>query len=483
VRDAVAKLSRFPARPLLERPGWSGAHFALADGRVFSPPDSKQPIVLFPPDTTKCASAGTPKAWKKELCEALAGQHLCVFMMTIPFAPPLLSLTTRIDNFGFELVGEGGTGKSTLQQLMATVAGGAMPNAPGHYWVDCNTTANALEPTMMTHSDQVIIMDEQALFAGGATDKAWAKSMQELVFKLAAGTSKARFPRGRQSEHRLIYVMSSNKPLERILGGGDAAVAAAAADRLITLNMDDHRPHGVFDHVPNGWESASAFAEALKNAAANHYGLAFPRFIRPLVKRRARDEKKLRRRIAKYLEEFRRAAAADPNDGSALRVVDAFGICYAAGKLAQKFKILPARLDCLRAAVVSYSLHLDDRRWLHALPDRLRWLAREPDVIDLDRRLPRLSTADLYGVTAFLRTNRSGRREILFTQAARDRFFPDFDALKYEPENAGLFKSEKGRDTVRRQIRKGKKKEAVYRFYLPPDEPDDVDMCDEADPL
>ena len=478
VRDAVATLSWFPSKPLIEQPGWSGAHFALADGRVFSPPGSNQPIVLFGVNQFKCAHAGSPKGWKNGICRPLADQQLCAFMMMVPFAAPLLGLTDRIGNFGFELVGDGGTGKSTLQQLMATVPGGAMPSAPGHYWVDCNTTANALEPTMMAHSDQVIIMDEQALFAGGATDRARASSMKELVFKLAAGSSKARFPAGQQTEHRLIYVMSSNKSLEQTLGGDDAAVAAAAADRLITLNIEERR-YGIFDYVPAQWQSASAFAEALKKTAAEHYGLAFPRFIQRLVNRRARDERKLRKRVSTRLEEFRRAAGVDPNDGSALRVVDAFGLCYAGGALAQQFKVLPRTFDCLRAAVTCYNLYREDAHWLQPLPHRLRRLSKDPHVVDLDNGLPRLSNTDLYAVAAFLKTTKTKRREILFLQASRDRFFPDFDALKRDPANGGLFKSEKGRDTVRRRIRKGKGKEAVYRFYLPPDAPDDDDDNDD----
>jgi hypothetical protein len=96
-------------------------------------------------------------------------------------------------------------------------------------------------------------MDEQALFAGGATHKARANALKELVFKLASGSSKARFPTGHQTEHRLVYVMSSKKSLRATLGQGDAAVAGAAADRLITLQIkDERRPFGVFDDMPTG---------------------------------------------------------------------------------------------------------------------------------------------------------------------------------------------------------------------------------------
>jgi hypothetical protein len=143
-------------------------------------------------------------------------------------------------------------------------------------------------------------------------------------------------------------------------------------------------------------------------------------------------------------------------------------LCYAAGLLARKFNILPQSFDCLRLASSCYDLHRQESGWLQPLPDRLRSLAQEPRTINLDGGLSRLKDADLYAVTAFLRTTKSKRQEILFTQAARDKFFPDFNELKRDCTNAPWFKSEKGRDTVRRQIRKGRSKEAVYRFYLPP---------------
>jgi hypothetical protein len=480
VRDAVPKLRRFPPRPLVECPGWSGEHFALADGRVFSPTGSDGPIVLFATDKLKCLKAGSPTGWKGGICRPLAGQQLCVFMMCAVFAAPLLNFTDRSDNFGFEIVGEPGVGKSTLQQLMATVAGGASPSSPGHYWVDCQTTANALEPTMMAHSDQPLIMEEAALYAAGESNASRGSNMNELAFKLARGSSKARLGGGQQTEHRLVYILSSNRSLAEVLAGRHRAEATAASDRLITLRLSEDRQFGIFDYIPAEYPSASAFAEALKATAAEHYGHAFPRFIRLLVARRSRDEGQLRRWIRSRLEEFRRAVAADLDDGSALRVVDSFGLCYVAGRLAQRFKILPVSFDCLRAAVTCYNLHREEARPLLQLPRRLSWLAQLDGVVDLDSGRPRLTDSQLHAVTAFLRTTRQGRREILFTQTSRDRFFPDFEALKRDPENTQWFKSEKGRDTARRFIREGGKKDPVYRFYLPPgpsihDDGDDLD--------
>ena len=75
----------------------------------------------------------------------------------------LVWLTSRVGSFGFELVGEKGIGKSTLQYLMSSVLGGAIQGADGNYWVTLDTTVNALEDTMAEHSDLPIIFDEAGL--------------------------------------------------------------------------------------------------------------------------------------------------------------------------------------------------------------------------------------------------------------------------------------------------------------------------------
>src|SRR5262249_42964603 len=86
IRDAVQELKSFPPRPLIERPGRTGPHFAMPDGRVFSPPGSEEAIVLFTPDPAKCSAKGIGREWRDQLCKPLIGQHLCVFAFCFAFA-------------------------------------------------------------------------------------------------------------------------------------------------------------------------------------------------------------------------------------------------------------------------------------------------------------------------------------------------------------------------------------------------------------
>jgi hypothetical protein len=474
VQAEVAQLRRFPPRPLIEQPGWSGVHFCFPDGTVISPKGAQRAIVLFAADKRKCVSAGVGFKWRDEVCKPLAGQNLCMFMVMTTFAALLLESTDRDGNFGYEIIGVGGIGKTTLQQLMATVGGGGLPNAPGRYWVDCNTTIAALETAMVQHSDQPLILEEAALYASGESRGSRAAKMRELIFKLSRGTTRARFEKRQQTEHRFVYVMATNKGLGEVMAGEHRGETAALADRLIPLRLDA-RPHGIFDFVPKNFESASEFAVSLKIAAAENYGLALKRFVRRLVASRAKDEAQLKRRVERFMLQFRKAAGVDLNDGSELRVADAFGLSYAAGMLAQRFKVLPEEFDCLAAAAATYRLYQEEPRFLLELRSRLRSISDKSGVIDLDKGLPTLSRPELHNVPAFVRTAKNKRREILFTQAGRDRFFPDFDILKRDPENHQWFKSEQDRDTVRRHIRAGKDKEPVYRFFLPEPRAEDPD--------
>lgn len=111
--------------------------------------------------------------------------------------------------------------------------------------------------------------------------------------------------------------------------------------------VDDDRPHGIFDFLPDQYGSGAQFAEALKVAISENYGLAFPRFIRRLVKDRSTDEAKLKDRIQRYIKDFRAEVGADLNED---RVSGAFGLSYAAGMLAKDYGVLPRKFKCMAAA-------------------------------------------------------------------------------------------------------------------------------------
>lgn len=459
------RVSEFPVRPLVEQPGWGNTSFALPNGTVIGPSSRKsKPVVLFTPVRGRCRARGTIDDWLRDVAEPLSDQLLAMFVVMTMFAAPLLRIVNRSSNFGFELSGAKGVGKSTLQFLAASVAGPALSPSGLNYWRSANATAAGLEGVISEHADLPLVIEETNLFAAGETERNRAAKFNEFVFRLADGTVKARHRDHGQPRFRFIYVTSTNEPLDQILEGRGSAVSQAAADRLLTLPIGPERPHGVFDFVPEGHSDAAALARALSRGASLHFGTAMRTFLQGLVDARYADAMALRSRIESFQSKFRKAIGADLDSGSATRVADAFGLVYAAGKLAKRYGALPDTWNCLKAARAAYEIN---RAMVTAesYRERVVSLAQSDAVVDLSRR--RVSAGELEAAKGLLSVGRGGRRELLLTPKALERTFADRRALFRDPAIKRMMISDEGRKTVKRRLRPKRKPERVYCFVLP----------------
>jgi hypothetical protein len=349
----VAAITDFPNLVLAEHSGWVGNQFVLPDGQVFSPSGVDPAEVVFAVDPMKCHRAGTVVGWRRHVAEPLSTFDLPSFLLMMPFAAPLLALTDRADNIGFELVGVRGRGKSTLQELMASAVGA--PSRPAQYWISLDTTLAGLECQMPIHNDLPLIMDEANLYLANTTDGGEARHMRRLAFKLANGHTTARHgDKLRSTGSRYVTLISANDSFQAVTATARGKGFLAAADRLITLTMPD-RPGGAINGIPDGYTSTGEFMDAVKAAARTDHGVAMPRFIQRLVDRRHRDEAGLRQVIASGLADFRRAAGTDESDGSARRVADAFGLIAVAGQAAVEYQVLPRSFRCTEVALACYN--------------------------------------------------------------------------------------------------------------------------------
>ena len=250
--------------------------------------------------------------------------------------------------------------------------------------------------------------------------------------------------------------------------GYRAQVSDAAADRLLTLPLDD-REFGIFDNLPDGWPTSRDMADHLIMITASHHGVAMRAFLRRLVEDRAADEAALKRRIGKLMAEFRRRVGVNQNNGSAIRVADTFGLIFAAGKLAQRYGALPRELRCGRAALAAYELNRSTATDAPSMLDRLIKLAKTPGVITIDRKRPKkIDDKTLNAAPALLRTNAKGQLELLLTTAAMDRTFPVKRLLFADPDVAAIMICDSdNRKSVKRPLRAKHKDERVYCFTLP----------------
>lgn len=467
IREAVDSLKDFPPLPIVTKPGLSKYGFVLPDGQVLVPRGQPEPLKAFEPVSGMLGKAGMLEDWIERVAAPLADHKIPAFFMMMMFVAPLLRQTDRTDNLGFELFGEAGRGKSTLQALMASAAGPAIGGGDGMYWRTLNTTINALEAIMPLYNDLPLVLDEAGLVPGGGTSDKRALSMRDLAFRLSAGVIRQRLGEPAGPLSRLAYMVSTNVAI----GSFDAAHGAesdAIADRLQTVPLLPDRAHGIFDYCPPSYPSSGAFADALKLAASQHYGYALPVFLQYLVNRIYRHPKKLRRIILEHVAKFLDKSGANSNDGSQKRVAEAFGLVYAAGRLAIEARVLPTTYKPGAAALAVYRLHRAHGRTAISFDDRLDTVLCHCSTIDLSRTgLATLSEAQRSACPAFLYTNKSKQRELIVPVPHIDTVFPGWKGIVKDPDVLKRLKRSSERYTRDRPVGRKGAQVPCYVFNVP----------------
>jgi len=465
--ELVEDLRTFTPAVIFTKPGWHRGLFATASGRVIRPQRASKGIIAFTPAKTKCARGGSSAQWKRDVAERLVGHPIPSFFVMSAFAAPLLDVVRRTDNFGFELSGEGGKGKSTTQRLLASTVGAAMEK-DGSYLETFYATASAMEQKMCLHSDMPFIIDEANLYGAGEGEREMARKMRQFAFQMAAGTTKGRFGDPVQVGYRFIYVTSSNEPFHETLTCTHRDKAQAATDRLMTITVPQG-DSGVFGPLPEGCGSYRDFTAGLESAMTEQFGTAMPRFLRRLVSARHSDEAALQGELQADITFFKDRIGINNNNGSDVRVAEAFGLVYAAGNLARKYRVLPQAFDCLEAVEICYANFRGKVPIRQTLPERILAIAARTETMMIDMaNLPRLTDAELEAAGAFIRTVK-GERLILMTPSFGRRMFPDWNAIKGSAEFAELHRasySDRFRG-YRCRVRSNSKQDWFYALRLP----------------
>jgi len=464
VVERVAEISTYPPDLVAEGPGWVGDAFALPEGTLVVGTAPHVPALAFRPDPLKCLKGGNLDSWL-ELAEQLRDQHLACFCLMLPFAAPLVRFSGLTTNFGFELVGPPNRGKSTLLYLMGSVVGRALGHGEGNYWVSFNATMEGLETLIPGHNDLPFIVDEAGLFFPQSTKAARAAALRGFAMRFAQGSTKLRQTGGGNTS-RFVFVTSSNEPLARMLDAEPEHVRGAVTSRLMTLTVDEARPFGVFDTLPAGFENSVAFAKAIEDAMTENFGHPFAHFIEQVVKIHAVDPAEFQRSVRANMNHFRVYSGLGSKMEEA-RIVDAFALVYAAGKLAQRVGTLPQSYNCGRATLAVYQGHLSRAGNPPSLERALQTVLSQPGVYDLDKRGLRRIGPKLWGrIPAFSHTNRKGQVELLFAPATLDRLVPSWRQLVSDQKGRLVHRRDVDHLTQKRSVRVGKTDRVVV-FVMP----------------
>ena len=174
VRAELPGLKTSKSAAIADRVGWHNGSFVLRDDEIISPRDAPKLDVMLNQRRGSFATLGSLEGWISGVAEPLTGQKLPMVMFMTVLAGCLLEITGRRDNFGYELVGKPGSGKSTIIDWAASIFG--YPRA-----VSLNTTLDAIELLLPRTNGLSMVFDELNLFYGDASPQVRASKLRRAL--------------------------------------------------------------------------------------------------------------------------------------------------------------------------------------------------------------------------------------------------------------------------------------------------------------
>lgn len=302
----------------VDRLGWIGGAFVLPD-EVIGEADGGEEVV-FQGRMVEAAHAiaGSVDDWRGTVAALALGNSRAVFTIGAALAGPLLHLVGG-EGGGFHLRGRSSSGKSTAIFAGASVWG---PPAFVRPW---RATASGLEGVALLHNDMTLFLDELA--------ECDPRQAAEAVYMLANGRGKARAAAtgaARPSARwRCLFVSTGETSLEAQAATVGRRIAAGQEVRLADVEADAGAGMGAFEQL-HGQPSPAAFALAVRDAAAQHYGAAGVAWLRWLVANRTTAAGDGGGLVARFVADVVPFGAS----GQVVRVARRFGLVAAAGELA-----------------------------------------------------------------------------------------------------------------------------------------------------
>lgn len=452
----VDRLSAFPPRSLAKRPGWTMGSFVSPDGNVIAPAGSEPAVPLFEPRSTKDLEAGTLDVWKREGAALIEKATLPTFAVMVPFVPPVLDIVGTVGNYVVEFEGSDRGKLDILQQLAASVVGRPNGTSLDRYAISGTSLPTELPTLLGQHSDLPLIITDVDLYAANATKRARGAKFDELLVGLVNGTMTGK-RRAQQAEPaRFVSLITTTEAISNILASLRPIANDRATEHVFTVRVGGRS------------KRATSLASRVQSLTSAQHGTPMTHFLRVLVKGRSKNEAALRSRLVRWMTEFRMRVVPATSDPATDRAIVAFGLVYAAGRLAKAYGALPKSLNCMKATVACYDANRTKTAGQAPFLERLRALAANPKTLRVDpNNLQHFTDSELAKFPAILRADRRGNDELLLTPAALLRAFPNKNLMLRDPSLKGIINHDKGRVTVKRRLRLGKTSDRVVWFMLP----------------
>jgi putative DNA primase/helicase len=316
--------------------GWCDDSFVLPDAVI----GLKASGVIFQSGERghdEHTKGGTLAGWQADIAARAIGNPMMVMGIAASFAGPILK-PCNAESGGPHFVGDSSIGKTTITNAGCSTWGG--PNFRRSW----RATANGMEGAAALFNDGLLALDD--------ISEADPKEVGAIVYSLGNGTGKQRAGRSGNARAvtrwRCVVLSNGERTIATTMAEGGHRAKAGQSVRM--LDIPAARRFGVLDDLhdfPNG----AAFSDAIKKAAATHYGHAGRAFLEKLT-RDGRDFCALLERI-KGLAEF----SAEGSEGQDKRGAARFALLALAGELATEYGITGwPEGEAIRAAAEGFRL-------------------------------------------------------------------------------------------------------------------------------
>jgi hypothetical protein len=285
--------------------------------------------------------SGTAASWKSSVAAPAESSSILMFSIAAAFAPALLKITGK-QTFGFCLFGASRSGKT----LATVVAGSVIGNGSIERLLDWNATDARIQEQLPELNDCLVPIDDLMSMKGSDRDKYARVKSLSYIFALGAGTGRHSSYSQEAKDNWRTIILSSNEFSVRTL----AARSRLERDPGETVRFID--VPATFDGAADIFDRSDFVGTRLSweqrfNACDKNQGYVFEAFLKCLIARKLKIREWVRNDIKLFAETVR-----DESDGNRARdVAEKFGLVYAAGKLAIRFRLVPWKPVALNEAI------------------------------------------------------------------------------------------------------------------------------------
>ena len=358
IREFVKEYQTGKRVRLINSLGWLGGAYVLPD-KIIGTIEGEQPF-LYPPLENKFETKGTLEDWQNTIGTWACGNTRMTMSICAALAAFLLRYYDWSESFGMHFYGNSSRGKTTSLLAAASCCGSG--NLSDGYISSWLTTANGIEGLAAQHNDAPLFLDEMGL--------ADAKVVQHSAYVIATGQKKKRMKANGKMQAtegwQVIAISTGEKTFEEKLA--EAGLKSKAGQLVRFLNISAPTDgEGFFEDI-HEFDSANAFANAIKQAVVMHYGHVAPAFIKHLIEA---GHAEIETRLKRYLDNNSDKLCDEDADGQVKRVAGHFLLCAFAGKLAIEWELLPwENKDVVRSIKACFQAWLSTRGTTGPMEDK-----------------------------------------------------------------------------------------------------------------